>query len=259
MSQSLSVRKGKWSTAEIAMAVGGGVLAVAAFAIAKKTFSERPLAVGNYFFPFHDAEYLSPGQTMGGQAFVPPGARDNARLLVYLHGNNDGGMMHGGMGATDTAYDLRKIVPSDTIVAAPSQTRNASGAGLWAGFNLDEFVAAVEHATGATIDKSRVILMGHSGAGCSSVGGLFGKLGVIKPQLVAVVDVCAGPMYGEAYGRLAEQVPVRVFYQTRTWSRDFAGFLAGLRGRATFEEVQTPAGQSPHSAIVPIVARMILA
>jgi poly(3-hydroxybutyrate) depolymerase len=244
-----------WSKTDYAMALGGGIMAALAVAVVRK---KRLLTPGDYFFAYHDADYLAPGQRLGGQAYVPPGTRTDARLLVYLHGNNDGGMVHGGMGATDTAYDLRKLAPPGTIVAAPSQTRNASGAGLWAGFSLDEFVAAVEVATGATIDRTRVILMGHSGAGCSSVGGLFSRLGAIRPQLVAAVDVCAGPGFGEAYGRLAEQVPVRVFYQTRSWSRDFAGFHAGLNNRATFEEVQTPPGQSPHSAIVPVVASHLL-
>ena len=246
----------RWTNKEKAYVAGGSVLALGALAMLMRS---RPLAVGNYFFPYHDAQYLSPGQSLGGQAYVPPGARDNARLLVFLHGNNDGGMLHGGMGATDTGYDLRPLVPSDTIVAAPSQTRNASGAGLWAGFNLDEFVAAVEAATGATIDRSRVVLMGHSGAGCSSVGGLLAPLGTIKPQLVAVVDVCAGPTYGDYFGKLGEQVPVSVFYQTKSWARDFAGFQAALKGRATMEEIVPPASGNPHDAIVPIAVSKVLA
>lgn len=242
-------------TTKIGIGLGGGVMAALGYWLVRK----RPLAVGNYFFPYHDDIYLSSGQSLGGQAYVPPGARNHARLLVYLHGNNDGGMMHGGMGASDTAYDLRAIVPSDTIVAAPSQTRNASGAGLWAKFNLDEFVGAVEAATGATIDRSNVILMGHSGGGCSYQGGLLAPLGTIKPVLIAAVDVCGGPSFGEAYGKLGEQVPVRVFYQTGSWARDFAGFQAALKGRATFEKVDVPAGTNPHSAIVPIVTRALLA
>ena len=245
----------KWSNKEIALAIGGGAATIIALSY---VIGGRPLAVGNYFFPYHDAQYLGAGQSLGGQAYVPPGARDGARLLVYLHGNNDGGLMHGGMGATDTAYDLRKLVPSDTIVAAPSQTRNASGGALWANFDLDEFVAAVEAATGATIDRSRVILMGHSGAGCSAIGGLLSPLRTIKPQLVAVVDVCAGSVYGDLFGKLGEQVPVHVYYQTRSWLRDFAGFAAALKGRATMEEIVPPSGTNPHDAIVPIAVSKVL-
>jgi hypothetical protein len=231
---------------------------VAAAAVGVWMIRNRPLAVGNYDFAYRDAEYLGPGQKLGGRAYVPPGARNHARLLVYLHGNNDGRQMHSGMGATDTTYDLRKIVPADTIVAAPSQTRNASGAGLWSGWNLDAFVDAVEVATGAAIDRSNVILMGHSGAGCNAKGGLLAPLGTIKPRLAAVVDVCAGPAFGNAFGKLGEQVPVRVFYQTGSWPRDFAGFQTALRGRAPLEKIATPPGESPHSAIVPIVARRVL-
>jgi poly(3-hydroxybutyrate) depolymerase len=248
-------KKPDWMSQKNAFLLGGGALAVLALAVARKY---RSLTPGDYYFPYKDAEYLGAGQGLGGQAYVPPGARNNARLLVYLHGNNDGGMLHAGLGATDTAYDLRSIVPSDTILAAPSQNKNASGSGLWSKFNLDDFVAAVEEATGATIDRSQVILMGHSGAGCSSVGGLLSPLGTIKPQLVAAVDVCAGSSYGDAFGKLAEQVPMRVFYQTRSWARDFAGFQAALKNRATFEEVQTPTGQNPHDAIVPLAVRAVL-
>lgn len=216
----------------------------------------RPLKPGNYFFAYRDREYLGSGQTLGGQAYIPVGALNHARLLVYLHGNNDGGMMHAGMGASDTPYDLRDIVPRNTIVAAPSQTRNASGAGLWAGFHLDDFVRAVEDATGATVGD--VILAGHSGAGCNSSSGLLSPLGNLKPKVVGVIDVCGGPGFGEAFGALGEKVPVRVFYQTGSWERDFSGFQKALRGRATFEKVQTPAGASPHSAIVPIAIRSLL-
>ena len=70
--------------------------------------------------------------------------------------------------------------------------------------------------------------------------------------------MCAGSGYGGAFGKLGEQVPVRVFYQTQTWSRDFAGFAAALAGRASFEKVTTPPGQNPHDAIVPIAVRSVL-
>ena len=231
--------------------LGAGAL-LALLAVSRR----RPATSGNYLFPYRDAQYLSAGQSLGGQAYVPPGTTDGARLLVYLHGNNDGGMMHAGMGASDTAYDLRTLVPADTIVAAPSQTKNASGAGLWNGFDLDAFVAAVEAATGVSVGS--VILMGHSGAGCNSMGGLLSRLGRIKPSLVAAVDICGGPIFGAAFGKLAEQVPVRVFYQTASWARDFSGFRRALGNRASFEEIKTPAGQNPHDAIVPIATRMVM-
>jgi hypothetical protein len=247
----------KWSRAELVLAAGGTLFTIA---FANRVFG-RSIDAGDYYFPYRDADYLDvrKGERYGGAAYVPPGTRNGARLLVYLHGNNDGGMLHGGLGASDTDYDLRAMVPEGTVVAAPSQTVAASGTGLWKGFNLDEFVASVEAAIGANVDRSNVILVGHSGAGCTPVGGLLAPLGEILPRLVAVVDVCGSAGYGDLFGKLGEKVPVRVFYQVGTWSRDFAGFHQGLRGRASFERIDTPAGKNPHSAIVPIAVQKVLA
>lgn len=238
-----------------AIVLGAG----AALFLAASLLGKRSILSGDYLFPYRDDVYLRAGQRLGGQAYVPPGTRDGARLLVYLHGNNEGGALHSAMGARGDSFDLRTLAPPGTIVAAPSQTKNASGAGLWAGFDLDAFVAAVEDATGASIDRSRVVLMGHSGAGCSSVGGLLAPLKTIRPQLVAVVDVCGGAGFGAAFGKLGEEVPVHVFFQTRSWARDFDGFAKALAGRARFEEIRTPDGQNPHDAIVPIVTQRVLA
>lgn len=226
--------------------IAGGVLGL----LALSQMMDTKAKPGSFVFPFNDAAWLS-GQKNGGLAFVGDDVDASAApLLVWLHGNNDGGPLHRGLGSS--GFDLRSIVPSSFVVAGPSQNKGASGASLWRGFDLDAFVAEVERATGVTVDRNLVFLAGHSGANCNLAGGTLSPLGSITPAKVIAIDGCLNERYGQAYGALGEKVPVDVYYQRATWPRDYAAFGKAFAGRGLYQEILVPAGGNAHEDIVPI-------
>lgn len=233
--------------------IGGGAL-LAAWALTR----EAPGPGGTFDFAFEDARWLRPGQSLGGRAVVPEGLTGALPLLVWLHGNNSTTEMHRGLGGGAAgSNDLSRMEGVGTlplVIAAPSQTKNAADASLWSGFDLDAFVEAVEKATGRHIDRSRVVLAGHSGAGCSQAGGLLSPLGAVEPRKVLNIDGCLNERYGQLFGELGARVPVEVYYQTKSWTRDPAGFARGLAGRGVFEEIKSmgAATGNPHEDVVPV-------
>lgn len=207
-------------------------------------------------FPFEDERWLAPSEENGGLAHVFDEVSDPAPLLVWLHGTNEGGPLHRGLGAP--GFDLRTFVPRTMIVAGPSQTRDAkSGSRLWIGFDLATFVASVERATGRVVDRAQVVLAGHSGAACSAAGGLLAPLGEVIPRAVIAIDGCLDARFGALFGALGEKTAVHVFHQTRTWPRDPRGFAEAFAGRGSFVEL-TVEGDSPHEDIVPLALSRVL-
>lgn len=258
----MSARKarGSFDAASLALALGG--LGVLLWASRSKSAQEwgPEMPAGSFDFAYLDDRYLAAGESNGGRAMVPLGASEPAPLLVYLHGNNESGVLHRGFGGGSRGdNDVRTMAPPGWIVAGPSQTRGAKGSSLWAGFDLDAFVAAVEQATGRQVDRERVVLAGHSGAGCTVGGGLLSKFGDIKPAKVVVIDVCMNPPYGSLYAEQARAVPLEVYYQPFTWTRDFAGFEKLLSGLAKVERITGPFTGNAHEQIVPLALGRALA
>lgn len=240
--------------------VAGGVTLGALYVLTRvRGASGRPLLSiggalkpGSYEFPFDDAQRLLSGQRNGGYVHVPEGATSSSPILVWLHGNNEEGVMRRGVGAPGN--DLRKMVPSDVIVAAPSQTKGGKGPSLWAGFDLDAFLTAVETAIGGKVDRKNVILAGHSGAGCNGALGMIGKLDKVMPQQILFIDGCMDPGIGQKLGEVGKKTKVMVFFQRATWNRDFPGFARAFGQNGSIEEIKSfPSGYgNPHEAIVPV-------
>jgi poly(3-hydroxybutyrate) depolymerase len=244
---------------------------VAATIVAGTSVAGRAAAASrSVVFPFEDERYLqpatktTPAEKNGGLAFVTDGAT-TAPLIVFLHGTNERGPLHRWFGAP--GIDLRPFFDglvarkkiAEAIVAAPSQTRDAwTGSRLWADFDLDAFVAATDAAlpTGIAVDRARVIVVGHSGAGCNATGGLLGRHGAIEPIAIVAIDTCLDARFGALFGARAELAPVFVEWQP-TWSREpiafeeaFAAALAERPGRrGTITKTVLP-GDDAHEAIV---------
>ena len=209
---------------------------------------------GTITFPFEDERWLHPGEREGGLAHVFDEVVDPAPLVVWLHGTNDRGPLHRGLGAK--GFDLRTLVPTSFLVAGPSQTRDAaSGSRLWTAFDLTRFVEAVEQATGRAIDRTRVTLVGHSGAGCNVAGGLLSPLGAVRPCSVVAIDTCLDARFGARFADLAREVPVHVFRQTRVWPREPRAFEETFGGPVVALDVP---GDNPHDDIVPIALARVL-
>jgi hypothetical protein len=123
-------------------------------------------------------------------------------------------------------------------------------------------VRSTEDALGgrAHVDTSRVILVGHSAAGCNANGGLLktaARRGEITLHTIVAVDVCMGARRGHALGQADPRTSVAVFWQLESWKRDPAEYRASFmssRSQAgdvgdAFLEIRD-LGAEPHKAIV---------
>lgn len=245
---------------------------LASTAVALAASSASAARAADVTFPFDDERLLQPEEREGGLAHVAPGAGSEAPLVVWLHGVNEKGPLHRGLGSP--GFDLRAIVDeladassiAPPIVAGPSQTRDAwTGSRLWSTFDLDAFVEEVEVATGTKVDRGRVVLVGHSGAGCNPSGGLLSPMHEVKPLAILALDTCMDERFGKLLATAADVAPVHVVYQNAIWPREFDAFervfkatLAEQPGRqGTFARVDAP-GANPHDEVVPVALRRML-
>lgn len=239
--------------------VVGGISVAAATVGAIELMRRAPWETwepGSFDFPFEDERRLARGQKNGGRVYVPPGTRGRPTVMVWLHGNNEGASLHRGLGGGGS--DLRTTLPSGFILAAPSQSVSAKGPSLWGGFDLDRFLDAVDAALGKKVDRSDVVLMGHSGAGCSMGSGLHSKFDRTMPKKIVLVDTCLSPELGASLAKMADRTKVYAYYQPKTWKRDFAGFGRALGGKGVFEEIAVPGAGNAHEDIVPLAVAKAL-
>jgi hypothetical protein len=229
------------------------------------------------YFPHQDARFLYQFQKKGGAALVPEGANadDALPLVVFLHGTNPIAEPHLWLGGG--GRDLRPLVEGliqsgqvkPFVLAAPSQTKNAGLARkIWQGFDLNLFVDDVVRATSdrVTIDRTRVVLAGHSGAGCNPSGGLaadFWSAGTTLPMALVSIDPCLDRKMGEALARRPVEVPLLLWWQPAIWVREPAKFTAALRRDKPEARVDRvlelpPMGRNPHEAILPVALESAL-
>lgn len=180
-------------------------------------------------FPYEQQRLVRDPSQNGALVYTTAGVArgDTVPVVVFLHGMNAFGLMHMGFAP---ALDLRLVVDSlvvsgrvaPLVLAAPTHSRKAFAARImWPDFDLTGFLDATEAALAgaAKLDRSRVVVVGHSGAGCNLTGGLFAE-GVRRanPMAVLAVDTCMDERIAGAYASLAAAVPVR-FYWQHTWAR----------------------------------------
>jgi hypothetical protein len=158
------------------------------------------------------------------------------------------------------------------MLAAPSQTQRATAAAnLWTDFDLDEFVDATDDVLGsvASIDRSQVLLVGHSGAGCNKSGGLASVTAgthAIQPLGIVAIDICMEQDSATALALAPLETPVAVFWQA-SWPRAFNEFRTifdVLRrpapgARDFMEEVPFTADRDAHNTIVRVAMPRALA
>jgi len=234
-------------------------------------------AAQTVYFAHDDARYLYGHQREGGAALVPdpPSVEIALPLVVFLHGTNPSGALHLWMGGG--GRDLRPLVRGlmrqqavrPLVFAAPSQTKQAALARTaWQGFDLQHFVDDLVSATSnlVQIDRTQVMLVGHSAAGCNPQGGLVGEpWSDPRDTLRALVsiDPCLNKQLGRALARRPASVPLWLSWQSAIWKRSPKQFTAGLtehrpEGRVDrLLELPTD-GPNPHEAIVPVALERAL-
>lgn len=223
------------------------------------------------YFPHRDAELLQRFQRNGGAALVPESVPAGASLpvVVFLHGTNPASRAHlwFGGGGRDLRPLAEALIESGQVqpfvLAAPSQTKNAGlAATIWQGFDLNRFVDDLARATEGlvTIDRSRVVLAGHSGAGCNPQGGLAGdywSAGTPLPLALVSIDPCLDRKMGGAFAKRPSEVPLLLWWQSALWEREPQRFEAALaqgkpEGRIDRVRELPPMGANPHEAILPV-------
>ena len=236
-----------------------------------------PAAATTLYFPHQDARFLHRFQRNGGAAVVPENVspEEPLPLVVFLHGTNPTSETHMWMGGI--GRDLRplakRLIESGQvkpfILAAPSQTKNAGlAATVWQDFDLNAFVDDVARATEGqvNVDRTRVVLAGHSGAGCNPTGGLaadFWSAGVPLPLALVSIDPCLDRKMGGAFARRPTEVPLLLWWQAAIWVRQPAKFEAALlrdKPEQRIDRVRElpPMGANPHEAILPVALESAL-
>jgi len=231
-------------------------------------------------FPFNDDSLLVRPQKDGGLVYIPDSVHrgESAPLVVFLHGINDRQGIHLWMGSPIGPFDLRatwdgwieEAQARPALLAAPSQTRQAAAAAtLWTDFDLEEFVDATDETLGslASVDRSQVLVVGHSGAGCNKSGGLASAIaspGGIHPLGIVAIDICMEEDSAATLALAPPEIPVAVYWQT-SWLRPFGEFRSAfdvLRGppsaRDIIQEVAI-ADRDAHNAIVKVALPRALA
>jgi hypothetical protein len=188
-----------------------------------------------------------PERAWKGRAYVPRKAAKHKGalpLLVFLHGLNKELIEYRWMGGGREG-DVRRIAGelveagavTPFVVAGPSSTvaSEVSRGASWNHFDLDNFIDRTAAALKGVVavDETRIIVAGHSGAGCSDTGGLA-RVGESKRRLLAIVsiDTCMGGSLAQRLGEASAGTHVLVSYQSATWTtRPFALF------KQTFERM----------------------
>lgn len=222
------------------------------------------------YFDHDSSSLLEKGEQLGAAVYVPADVDTPAALplVVFLHGTNPTGALHLWMGG-GPAPDLREIVdawtgsdrPAPFLLAAPSQTRGArTGSTLWPTFDLSTFVDHAEAALPTTVevDRERILVVGHSGAGCNGLGGLASIATTASPFALVALDTCLDDPFAAALRQSATSgVHVSVYFQRTIWLRDFDGFAKAVSPTIKTTEL-TLGGPNAHDDIVALALHRFL-
>lgn len=232
------------------------------FAVAAIAVDARADDGATVTFKYKQRQFLYSRNGPGGLAYVTAGAQKGASLpvMVFLHGMNPDGLVHPWFGppygdirpVIDALVASGKVAPM--IVAAPTHTRFATGATvMWHDLDLGDFLDETDRALGgaAKVDRSRVVVVGHSGAGCNPTGGLFApSLRDAKVSALVDVDGCLDEKARENLSSAATWTTVRFYWQS-TWTRPVAELASVCTGCKVEEIGELPPKVSPHVAILP--------
>lgn len=156
-------------------------------------------------------------------------------LVVFMHGLNRDLIPHRWMGGGNEG-DVRRIVSElidagkipPVILAGPGSIERAavSGGSSFPVFDFDKLLDQIEQgaAPHASFDRKRVIVTGHSGAGCSDQGGIIAATRTREPVLAIVsIDTCMPGALATALGNATPSTHVIVTWQI-AWDRPFTHF-----------------------------------
>lgn len=236
---------------------------------------EPPLSGTTRDYHYDGRERRRPELAWYGRAYVPPQTAKATKpvpLVVFLHGLNAALIKYRWMGG-GLEGDVRRIVGAlvdqgeiaPLVIAGPSSivASQVSRGASWNHFDVDDFIDRTKSALEGVvvIDETRIVVAGHSGAGCSSAGGLA-TVGASRRRLLAIlsIDTCMGPDLAKRLATADPETHVVVSYQRLGWtSRPFDAFVRAFAA----ERAKRPAAarilreldeqrpeRSPHDATV---------
>ncbi|MEO7330973.1 MAG: hypothetical protein ABI193_20530 [Minicystis sp.] len=251
---------------------------------APKRPAPLPTLDGNtYDFDYDGKDVGRPERAWLGRSFLHnKTVGDPARplpILVFLHGMNTEQIKYRWMGGgqegdvrriMSTLMDSEQIPPM--IVAGPSTIDAVTASNailLWPGFDLDTFLDKTQERLQGlvTIDRSRVIVAGHSGAGCNIKGGLSTALkSKTSPLAGLVIDTCLLVDEAVNMAHVRPSTHIVVSWQSISWDdRYFDDFRNAFKREVSKSpapagilrelDYQQPSVASPHDAMVGLSLR----
>ena len=249
----------------------------------KKPPPPPPLDGASYDYDYNGGEG-HPERRWMGRVFVHKKAAATPErslpVVVFLHGNNNEKIKYRWMGGGQEG-DVRRVVSEmieagqipPVLVAAPSSIdpNTMGSAGFsWPAFDLDLFLDRTEERLGgaASIDRGRVVVTGHSGAGCNIRGGLNTALHAQQTPVLAgfVIDTCMMLDLAKDLAHVRPTTHLVVSWQSISWpEREFGAFktmfnrevkkttpAAGVLRELDYEQPNVP---GVHDAMVGITLR----
>jgi hypothetical protein len=208
------------------------------------SFEGQPLAGRTIDFEYdgHDAHSVS--LAYSGRVFVPDRVIAEGKpvpVVVFFHGLNKALVRHRWMGGGQEG-DVRRIVLDliaegaipPVIVAGPGsiQPDAVSDGASFPVFDFDKFMNMTKKSLEgiAEIDPRRIVVTGHSGAGCSEVGGIVSSLhSAFTPLSIISIDTCMGSKLALSLSAAPPDTNVVVTWQTGSWDRDFDSFQIAFK------------------------------
>lgn len=209
-------------------------------------FETQPIHGKTIDFDYDGMDIRTRARGYEGRVFIPMKVLEQGKpapMVVFFHGLNKALTPHRWMGGGQEG-DIRRIILEmvdagdipPVIVAGPGSIEPAavSDGSSFPVFDLDKFVYQSRKAIAgiAEIDETRIIVTGHSGAGCTATGGL-GCATVAKdpPYAIISIDTCMNTGLAQGLGKAPPGTHVLAVYQSGAWERDFDQF------RVVFEDL----------------------
>jgi hypothetical protein len=217
-----------------------------------------------------------PERAWQGRAYVHPAAQSAKPLpvIVFMHGVNTDHVRYRFVGGGQE-LDVRQVVADlidqkliePSILAAPSTVTSCEHPLIiWPQFDLGHFLSLTAAALGPQVelDMNRVVLLGHSGAGCNRRGGLVSAMRSFPAaQAILAIDTCMALEDVPFFARAPSDADLVISWQPRGWTRQFEMFeelfmrhadVQYARGLRKVEgmDISEP---RPHTAIVSAAMR----
>lgn len=205
-------------------------------------YEKEPLDGKTVDFEYDGADVKNRTLAYTGRLYVPPegvGSKTPLAMLTFLHGFNFKLVPHRWLGGGQEG-DARRILGEmvkrgiipPMIVGGPGsvQPEAVCGGSSFPVFDFDNYVRLSKKALAgvAEIDETHLIVVGHSGAGCTDTGGVAAPGRFAKefpPEAIISIDTCMNALQARGMAAALPDVNVIVVYQRNAWVREFDDFI----------------------------------